>query len=160
MLNKKRILCCVSSHVHVEYSSEIQSYVCALETGFLALYDGSFYYLFQLKSLPHTCKHINSPKNDIKTSLGYFHITGTLPMSLNCVLKFLREARGNVLHGNIPRDSKGKEGGTMPPAYLRWKPEHLRMTLITKWNMHMLAGKEAVKQQGTSNLLVPNHLHQ
>ena len=36
---------------------------------------------------PQTCKHFNSPKNDIKSSLGYFHITGILPMSLNCIIK-------------------------------------------------------------------------
>ena len=48
---------------------------------------------------PQTCKHFNSPNNDIKSSLGYFHITGTLPMSLNCILKFLREARGKYPQG-------------------------------------------------------------
>ena len=37
---------------------------------------------------PQICKHFNSPKNDIKSSLGYFDITGTLPMSLNRILKF------------------------------------------------------------------------
>ena len=62
---------------------------------------------------PQTCKHFNSPKDDIKSSLGYFHITGTLPMSLNCILKFLREALGKFPHGNIPRDSTGKGGGNI-----------------------------------------------
>ena len=45
------------------------------------------------------------------TSLGYEHITGTRPMSLNCILKFLREAGGKFPHGKIPRDSTGKGGG-------------------------------------------------
>ena len=62
---------------------------------------------------PQTFKHFNSPKNDIKSSLGYFHITGTLPMSLNCILKFLREAQGKFPRGNIPRDSTGKGGGNI-----------------------------------------------
>ena len=34
-------------------------------------------------------------------------------MSLNCILKFLREARGKFPHGNIPRDSTGKGGGNI-----------------------------------------------
>ena len=30
-------------------------------------------------NFPQTCKHFNSPKNDIKSSLGYFHITWKYP---------------------------------------------------------------------------------
>ena len=60
---------------------------------------------------PKTCEHFNSPKNEIKSSLGYFHITGILPMSLNYILKFLRETQGKFPGGNIPRDSTGKGGG-------------------------------------------------
>ena len=56
---------------------------------------------------PQTSKHFNSPKNDIKSSLGYFHITWTLPMSLNCILKFLREAQRKFPRGNIPTDAAG-----------------------------------------------------
>ena len=37
---------------------------------------------------PQTCKPYNSPKHDIKSSLGYFHMIGILPMSLNCILKY------------------------------------------------------------------------
>ena len=59
---------------------------------------------------PQTCKYFTSPKNDIKSSLGYFHITGTLPMSLKCIVKFLREAQRKFLRRNIPRDSTGKWG--------------------------------------------------
>ena len=65
------------------------------------------------KKFPQTYKHFNSPNNDINSSLGYFHITGTLPMSFNCILKFLREARGKFPRGNIPRDSTGKGGGNI-----------------------------------------------
>ena len=127
MLNKWGILCCDSSYV--EYSS----YVCALETGFLALYDGSFYCLFQLTILPHTCKHIDSPKNDIKTSFGYFHITTTLPRSLNRILKFLREARGKFVHGNISRNSTGKEGGNIHIKNSLSFPLNFRMEIIRKF---------------------------
>ena len=105
------MLCCDSSYV--ECSSDPQSYVCALGKGFLALYDWSFYYLFQLTSLLHTWKHSSSPKNEIKSSLGYFHVTGTFPITLNWILEFLREARGKFLRGNIPRDSTGKEWGNI-----------------------------------------------
>ena len=58
-----------------------------------------------------TCKHFNSPKNDIKSLLGYFHLTGTIPLSFNCILKFLRGARGKFPCGNIPLDSAWKGGG-------------------------------------------------
>ena len=34
-------------------------------------------------------------------------------MSLNCILKFLREAGGKFPRGNIPRDSTGKGGGNI-----------------------------------------------
>ena len=40
-------------------------------------------------------------------------------MSLNCILKFLREARGKFSRGNIPRDSTGKGGGNI---YIRNYP--------------------------------------
>ena len=62
---------------------------------------------------PKTCKHFNSPKNDIKSPLGYFHITETLPFSINCILKFLREAQGKFPRGNIPRDSSGNGVGNI-----------------------------------------------
>ena len=61
-------------------------------------------------NIPQTCKHLNSPNNDIKSSLGYFHISWTFPMSLNCILKILGEAQGKFPCGNIPRDSTGKIG--------------------------------------------------
>ena len=60
-----------------------------------------------------TCKNFNSPKNDIKSSLGYFHITEILPMSLNCILKILRETQRKFPRGNFPRDSTGKGGGNI-----------------------------------------------
>ena len=31
---------------------------------------------------PKTCKHFNSPKNDIKSSLGYFHTGTYIPENL------------------------------------------------------------------------------
>ena len=62
---------------------------------------------------PQTCKHFNSPKDDIKSLLGYFHISGTFPMSLNCILKFLREVRGKFPCGNIPRVSTAEGGGNI-----------------------------------------------
>ena len=58
---------------------------------------------------PKTIKCFISTQNDIKSSLWYFHITGTLPMSWNCILKFLREARGKIPRGNIPGIPQGKE---------------------------------------------------
>ena len=80
---------------------------------------------------PQTFKHFNSPNNDIKSWLGYFHITGTLPMSFNCILKFLRETRGKFPRGNIPRDSTGKGGGNIhiensPPFPLNFHREIMR----------------------------------
>ena len=86
---------------------------------------------------PQTCKHFNSPKNDIKSSLGYFHITGTLPMSLNFILKFLREARGKFRRGNIPRDSTGKVGGNIhvenSPSFPRGNHAEISAGVIP-WN--------------------------
>ena len=35
-------------------------------------------------------------------------------MSLNCILKYLREAQGKFPRGNIPRDYTGKGGGKYP----------------------------------------------
>ena len=40
------------------------------------------------EKFPQTNKHFNTPKNEIKSSLAYFHITGTLPMSCNFILLF------------------------------------------------------------------------
>ena len=65
------------------------------------------------REVSQTCKHVNSPKNDIKSSLGYFHITGTLPIKLYCILKFWGETQGKSPRGNIPRDSTGKGGGNI-----------------------------------------------
>ena len=60
-------------------------------------------------NFPHTCKHFNSPKNDIELALRYFHITGTFPMSLNCILKLLREAQGKFSRKKSPGIPQGKE---------------------------------------------------
>ena len=38
--------------------------------------------------VPKIFKHFSSPKADINSSLGHFHINGTLPLSLICILKF------------------------------------------------------------------------
>ena len=66
------------------------------------------------REFPQTCKHFYSPKkNDIKSSLEYFHITWTLPMSLNCDSKFFRQARGKFPHGDITKDFTGKGGGNI-----------------------------------------------
>ena len=61
--------------------------------------------------VPLTCKHFNSPKNDIQSSFGYFHRTVILNMSLNCFLKFFRETRGGGnFHDEIsPGIPQGKE---------------------------------------------------
>ena len=75
-----------------------------------------------------TCKHFHSPKNDIKSSLGYFHTFGTLSMSLYILhFEFLRETPEKFPCGNIPRDSTGKGGGNIhienspsfPPIFYR-----------------------------------------
>ena len=65
------------------------------------------------REVSQTCKPYNSPKHDIQSSLGYFHTTGMLPKSLNCILEFLRETRGKFLRWNIARDSTGKRGGNI-----------------------------------------------
>ena len=62
---------------------------------------------------PLACKHFNSPKNVIDSSLGYFHVAWILPMSLNCILKVLGETRGKFPRGNIPTGSTGKGGGNI-----------------------------------------------
>ena len=54
---------------------------------------------------PQICKLFYSPKNDIKSSLGYFHTTGTLPMSLYCILKFEGKLEGNIPMG-FPRERR------------------------------------------------------
>ena len=83
---------------------------------------------------PWTCKHFNSPNNDIKSSLGYFHITGTPPMSLNCILKFFWEAWGKFPCGSFPRDSTGKGGGNMhienSPEFPRGNHEEISSEMI------------------------------
>ena len=56
---------------------------------------------------PQTCKHFISPKNDIKSSLECFHITETLPMSLNCI--FLGKHEGNFHTDISPGISRGQE---------------------------------------------------
>ena len=81
---------------------------------------------------PQTCKHFYALNNDIKSSLGYFHITGTLPISLNCILKFLTEAREKFPRGIIPRDSTGKGGGNIhiensPSFPLNFRREIMRI---------------------------------
>ena len=83
--------------------------------------------------IPQTCKQFNSPKNDIKSSLGYFHITGTLPMPLNFIFKFLREARGKFRRGNIPRDSTGKVGGNIHVENSPSFPLHFRGEIMRKF---------------------------
>ena len=66
------------------------------ETRILADIQGSFQIGVKIRGkFPQTCKHFNSLKNDIKSSLGYFHITGTLPMLLYCILKFLGKHKAN-----------------------------------------------------------------
>ena len=83
--------------------------------------------------VPQTCKHFNSPKNDIKSSLGYFHRTVILTMSLNCILKFLRETRGKFPRGNIPRDSTGKGGGNIHIENSPSFPLHFRREIMRKF---------------------------
>ena len=83
---------------------------------------------------PQTFKHFNSPKNDIKSSLGYFYITGTHPMSLNCNFKFLREARGKFLLGNIPTDSTGKGGGNIHIEISPTFPLNFRREIMRKFS--------------------------
>ena len=75
------------------------------ETRFHVEIQGIFLNRVEMRGKFHqTCKQFGSPKNDIKSSLGYFHIIEIPPVSLNCILKFLREARGKIPRGNIPRD--------------------------------------------------------
>ena len=85
---------------------------------------------------PQTCEHFNLPNNDIKSSLGYFHIIRTLPMSLNCIFKFLRDF-WKFPRGNIPRDSTGKGGGYIhienSPSFLQGNHEEISAGVIP-WN--------------------------
>ena len=51
------------------------------ETRIDAEIQGKFEITVEMRGkFPQTWIHINSPKNDFKSSLEYFHITGTLPM--------------------------------------------------------------------------------
>ena len=51
------------------------------ETRIHAEIQGKFQIKVEMRGkFPRTCKHFNSPKNEIKSSPGYFHLTGTLPM--------------------------------------------------------------------------------
>ena len=75
-------------------------------------------------------QHINSPKNDIKSSLGYFLSTGTLPMSLYCILKIW----GKFPCGNTLSDSIGKGCGNIhiensPLFLLNFRTEIMRKFL-------------------------------
>ena len=55
---------------------------------------------------------LRGPKHRTQVVGSYpFHITWTLSMSLNCILKFLKEAGGQFPCGNIPRDSTRNGGG-------------------------------------------------
>ena len=72
---------------------------------------------------PQTVKHFNSPKNDVKSSLGYFQITGTLPMSLNCILKNLRKARVKFPAEISPGIPQGKEAETPHSKFPFISPE-------------------------------------
>ena len=52
-------------------------------------FSGNFRIRVEMRGkFPQTCKNVNSPKNDIKSSLGYFHITGTYKIILH--FKILR----------------------------------------------------------------------
>ena len=82
---------------------------------------------------PQTCKQLNSPNNDIKSSLGYFPIIGSLPMSLNCILNFLREARGKFPRGNIPSDYTGGNIHMENPPSFSWNHEEISAGMVP-WN--------------------------
>ena len=53
-------------------------------------------------------------------------------MSSNCVLKFLREARGKFPHGNIPRESTGKGGGNIHKESSPSFPLNFRREIMRK----------------------------
>ena len=91
-----------------------------------------------------TCKHFNSPKNDIKSSLGYFQQTGTLPMPFYCLLKFWRKHEGNShveISPGIPQGKEAEISTWKIPLYLsksrgrgwfaRWVIPHASCTLWT-----------------------------
>ena len=90
---------------------------------------------------PQTCKPYSSPKNDIKSSLGYFHITGTFPRSFNCIFLIFREARENF-HVEI---SPGKGGVNIhietSPSFPQGNyeeisagiPQNIRVEIWGKW---------------------------
>ena len=63
-------------------------------------------------SFPKPVNILTYQKYDIKSSLGYFHITGSWDPAYVMKMHFesLREARGKFPRGNIPRDSTGKGG--------------------------------------------------
>ena len=65
-------------------------------------------------------------------------------MSLNCVLKFLREARGKFPHGNIPRDSTGKGGGNIR------RDDPLKFPYKSVWNSRGLDGSLAGNPPGSN----------
>ena len=79
------------------------------ETRIHAEIQGNFQIGVEMRGkFPRSCKHYNSPKNDIKPSLGYFHTTGT-PMPLYCILKFWGKQEGNFHVEISPGIQQGKE---------------------------------------------------
>ena len=111
------------------------------ETRFHVEIQGIFLNRVEMRGKFHqTCKQFGSPKNDIKSSLGYFHIIEIPPVSLNCILKFLREARGKFPRGNIPRDSTGKGSGNIhienSPSFLL----HFRREIMRKFPQGLSPG--------------------
>ena len=62
------------------------------------------------------------------STLGYFHITGTLTTSLNCVLKFLRDSTGKR-GGNIHKENSP----LFPPGVPQGNQEEILAGMIP-WN--------------------------
>ena len=72
---------------------------------------------------PQSCNHFNSPKNDVKSSLGYFHVTGTLPMSLNCIFKFWGKHERNFhveISPGIPQGNEAEISTDKVPLHFPW----------------------------------------
>ena len=116
--------------------------VVVSETRIYMEIDGKFKIGVEMRGkFPITCKHFNSPKIDIKSSLGYFHTTVGPFQCHYIAIWILRETRVKFPHGNIPGDSRGKGGGDIlvenspliSPKFPRWTYEEFSTGMIP-WN--------------------------
>ena len=115
--------------------------VVVSETRIYMEIDGKFKIGVEMRGkFPITCKHFNSPKIDIKSSLGYFHTTGTISMSLYCNLNF-EGNKSKISTWKYPRGFQRERRGRytrrkfplISPKFPRWTYEEFSTGMIP-WN--------------------------